>query len=102
MPQWAGKSWSVRALLIGYGLAVGAPLVLLLGGLLVHSADLERAQLEHRMLQVASALADAVDRELDRRLAMLQTLATSRALTSGDLAAFHAQASAALAGRDEG
>jgi hypothetical protein len=101
MPQWATNSWSVRALLIGYGgrwrTARHAS-----GGLLVHSADLERAQLEHRMLQVASALADAVDRELDRRLAMLQTLATSRALNSGDLAAFHAQASSALAGRDEG
>jgi hypothetical protein len=82
------------------GLAVAAPLVLLLGVILFRSAELERTQLEQRMMQVAGGLADAVDRELDRSLAMLRTLATSPALASGDFAAFYAQATAALGGRD--
>jgi hypothetical protein len=91
---------SIRALRVGFGLAVAGPLILLLGVLLYRVAALERAQLTQRMEKVVSDLADAVDRELDRRIAMLQTLATSPALTYGDLESFHAQARAALGTRD--
>jgi hypothetical protein len=102
MPQPSKREWSVRALLIGFGLAAAAPLVLLLGVLLIRAASLERAQLEHRMLQLVGGLADGIDRDLDRRITTLQTLATSPALDMRDLSRFHAQASAVLQGSEAG
>jgi hypothetical protein len=59
-------------------------------------ASLERAQLERRIHQVSEDLARAIDRELDRSVTSLETLATSRSLLRGDLAGFHAQATQAL------
>src|SRR6266436_4227227 len=94
------KAYSVRSHLVAYGLAVALPLVALLGIALVRAAILEREQLEARMLQVASALTDEIDRDLARRVTLLETLATSPALAADDYAAFHAQTSAAV--REDG
>jgi hypothetical protein len=90
------RAHSVRTHLIAYGVAVAVPLLVLLGIVLGRTALLERAQVEERLQQVAHYLADDIDREIDRRIAILQTLASSPALATGDLRAFHAQASAAL------
>ena len=49
---------SVRAHLIAFGGAVSLPLVVLLGVMLLHGVQLERSQLENRMLEVAAKLAD--------------------------------------------
>src|SRR5947209_10084402 len=89
------KAYSVRLHLVAYGLAVAIPLVALLGVTLVRAAMLEREQLEARMLQVASSLSDEIDRDLHRRVTLLETLATSPAQDADDYAGFHAQTSAA-------
>jgi two-component sensor histidine kinase len=96
------RAYSLRTLLVGYGLAVAVPLIVLLGIVLGRSALLERAQVEARMGQLVQYLADDIDREIDRRIAILQTLATSPALATGNLASFHAQARAAVGQSDAG
>ncbi len=52
--------------------------------------------MEERVAQVARALAANVDRELNRAMVTLETLATSPALERNDLAAFHDQAQRAI------
>jgi two-component sensor histidine kinase len=59
-------------------------------------ANLEQAEIQRRVLQIAADLADDVDRELDRAFVTLETLATSTSLARRDLAAFHEQAGRAL------
>jgi len=81
------------------GLAITVPLLLLLGALLVHSASSQRAQLEDRVSRRLEALVNDIDRELDRDLTILHTLATSQALTKADWPAFYDQAKAGLQGR---
>src|SRR5207245_4566526 len=54
----------------------------------------ERAQLEHGLEETAEALSTAVDREIDRGVSTLQTLATSENLRTGDLERFRTQAAA--------
>ena len=82
-----------------YGLAIALPLVLLLGALLIHSASLEQEQLEHRLLQIVDDLADRLDRDFDRHLTILQTIATFQSLKSEDWPIVYEQAKAALQGR---
>ncbi len=55
--------------------------------------------MERRLLQVASNIAELIDRDIDRSIALLQTLATSPAVTNEDWPRFYNQATAALAGR---
>ena len=93
------KSYAVRSLLGAFGFAVAAPLVLVLAILLFRSAASERAQLEQRLLQVVNGLADDIDRDIDRRIALLETLATSPLLEREEWPAFYAQAKAALQNR---
>jgi hypothetical protein len=92
-------SYPIRVLLLGFALAVTAPLLVLLGYLLYQSAAAERAQIEGRLQQVATNLADDIDRDIDRRIALLQTLATSPLVTEQNWPAFYRQAQAALQGR---
>jgi two-component sensor histidine kinase len=92
-------AYSVRSLLIAFGLSVAVPLVVLLAILLYRSASAERAELERRLLQVAGNLAELIDRDIDRSIAVLQTLATSPAVTREDWPRFYDQAKAALAER---
>lgn len=89
------KQRSVRTYLVLFAAAISLPLILLLGVLLFRAAHLERGQLENRMLQVDFNLADDLDREIDRRLSMLQTLSTSPSLAREDWQSFHAEATAA-------
>jgi len=92
-------SYSALTYLTLFALAVTIPLILLLGALLFHSAIVEREQLERRVLQVLGDLVDNLDRDFDRHLTVLQTLATSQALKNEDWPAFYEQAKAALQGR---
>src|SRR5438093_641179 len=75
-----------------FGLAITIPLLILLGALLFQSASAQREQLERRVLQVLDALVNYVDRDLDRDLTILNTLATSQALASENWRAFYDQA----------
>jgi two-component sensor histidine kinase len=99
LSEYKRISYSVRNLLIGFGIAVAAPLVILLAVLLYRSAHSERSELELRLLQVASNLAALIDRDIDRSVALLETLATSPAVTTEDWPRFYRQAKAALGGR---
>jgi len=82
--------------LVLFALALALPLLALAFFALNRMASLEEQEIEGRALQVAQDLAGDTDRELDRAMVTLETLATSAALARGDLAAFREQASRAL------
>ena len=86
------KSRSVRVLLMVFACAVAAPLLLLLGAFLWHSAAVEREKLEQTLLERAKDLADDIDRDLDRRFALVEILAHSPTLKREDWAEFYREA----------
>ena len=97
-PQTTG-SYKAFTLLSLFGLAITVPLLLLFGALLLQSASVQHAQLEARVLQVLDALVNDIDRDLDRDITILHTLATSQAFASADWRTFYDQAKAGLQGR---
>ncbi|MBM3600728.1 MAG: hypothetical protein FJX35_21210 [Alphaproteobacteria bacterium] len=97
-PRWLRGAYSIRAHLIAFGLATLLPVTILVGVLLVRSAHLERAQLDARLIQVAADLANDLDRELDRHMTVLRTLATLPSLANADWETFHSQAASAMQG----
>jgi two-component sensor histidine kinase len=82
-----------------FGLATTVPLLLLLGALLFQSASEQRKQLQARVLQALDALVNDIDRDLDRDITILHTLATLQSLTNQDWPTFYDQAKAGLQGR---
>jgi len=96
------QAWSLPALLGIYGLLAILPMLAAGGYLLLRVAQAERAQLEERVHQIAEAVAGDIERELQRRLTLLETLSMSPYLPRGDFAGFYAQAKAALARDDVG
>ena len=95
-----GRAWSVLTLLFAYGLLAFVPILVIGGYLLFRLAHAERLQLEERVHQIAEAVAGDVERELQRRITVLETLATSPRIWQGDFAGFHGQARAAV-GKDD-
>ena len=85
--------------LIAYGFAIALPLVLMMGALLWQTASYERDQSRQQILRTLAALRDSLDRDLDRHLTILQTLAISSALQKQDWPVFYDEAKAALHGR---
>ncbi|HZQ02277.1 MAG TPA: HWE histidine kinase domain-containing protein [Reyranella sp.] len=75
------------------------PLLLLVGLLLYRSVVLEREQLERRIIQVLDALVADVDRDIDRHLTVLHTLATSPAIAAEDWQSLYKQAKRGLSGK---
>jgi two-component sensor histidine kinase len=98
-PRWLRGTYSIRTHLIAFGLATLLPVTILAGVLLFRSANLERDQLEARLVQVAGDIAKDLDRDLDRHFTLLKTLATLPSLANGNWQEFHTQASAALQDR---
>jgi two-component sensor histidine kinase len=96
---WSSKSYSLRTLLIAFGLAIFLPTTILAGLLFRHATSLERAQLESRVVQVAEDLTNDIDRALAQHLTVLKTLAALPSLTAGDWPTFYTQAKAALQGK---
>jgi two-component sensor histidine kinase len=94
------RAWSLLTLLLVYGVLAILPMIAVGGYLIFRVAQAERAQLEERVHQIAEAVAGDVERELQRRITVLETLATSPRLLQADFAGFHAQARAAVA-KDE-
>jgi two-component sensor histidine kinase len=86
----------IRTFLVLFALALALPLLALAFFALNRMASLEEQEIERRALQVAQDLAGDIDRELDRAMVTLETLATSAALGRGDFAAFREQASRSL------
>jgi PAS domain S-box-containing protein len=93
---FASRPRPLRVYLILFALGLALPLLLLSAFFLSQMASLERDQIERRVSQVAEALTWDIDRELDRAIVTLETLATSEALANADFGTFHAQATRAL------
>jgi PAS domain S-box-containing protein len=89
-------SFSAAAHLIAYGAAIMLPFLIALGVMIDRSFSLERQKLESHMLQIADALAADVDRDIDRRIIILRTLATSPLLTESKYEVFYEQAKVAM------
>jgi type II secretory pathway component PulJ len=92
----APRVWSLLSLLLAYGLLALLPMIWVGAYLLYRVAQSERTQLEERVHQIAEAVAGDVERELQRRLTLLETLATSPRLSEGDFAKFYGQAKVAV------
>jgi PAS domain S-box-containing protein len=90
------RSWSAARHLVLFAIIIAAPLLMLLGAMLYRSAVQERARLERLIAQELDELVASIDRDIERRTVVLQTLATAPSLAAQDWAAFHAQATASL------
>jgi len=86
----------VRTLLFLMALTLIVPSLAFSVYLVRHSASLQRAQVEQRLVQISADLADNIDRDVERMLTLLDTLALSDQLKARDFAAFHATASQAV------
>jgi PAS domain S-box-containing protein len=95
----ATRGYSTATHLILFALIVAIPLLLLVGVLLYRSVTFESEQVRQRLGQALGALADSLDRDIDRRFAILETLSTSPLLAAEDWPAFYEQARASLRGR---
>jgi two-component sensor histidine kinase len=99
--RWEGpRTWSLLTLLLAYGALATLPTIMVGSYLFFTVLQGERDHLQERVRQVAAAVAGDVDRELQRRETVLDTLATSPRLAQGDFAGFHAQARAAVANQN--
>ena len=85
---------SVRHHLAVLAVALALPVTLFVGVLLWRFADTERARLEGQASSVARAAALAVDRELAGLVSTVEVVSLFDSLRTGDLRAFHAQATA--------
>ena len=96
MPERARQGgWSIQAQFLLYSSALLIPTLVFSGLMIVRSASLERAAMEGEINDVVGAVALAIDRELAATTTTLNALASSPALTDGDLKAFYSQAIAA-------
>jgi PAS domain S-box-containing protein len=96
MPERARQGgWSIQAQSLLYSSALLIPTLVFSGLMIVRSASLERAAMEGEINDVVGAVALAIDRELAATTTTLNALASSPALTDGDLKAFYNQAIAA-------
>jgi signal transduction histidine kinase/ActR/RegA family two-component response regulator len=90
------RCWTINAWLGGLVLACILPAAAVAAFLIAQSHERERATLSGATLALSRALIQAVDSELIGAEEVLEALATSPHLASGDLAAFDAQARQAL------
>ena len=90
------RAWPAAWHLILFALIVAIPLLLLVGVLLNRSVTAERETLERRIVQAMEALVADVDRDIERHITILRTLATSPSLTAEDWPDFYGQAKASL------
>ncbi len=88
-------SWSIQAQFLLYSAALLIPALIFSGLMIVRSASLERAAMEGEIEDVVRTLATVIDRDLSATTTTLNALASSPALTDGDLKAFYNQAIAA-------
>ncbi len=101
--EWATRKWvrsySTVTYILCFGLVIAVPLLVLLGALLLQMVSAERHDLQQRVMLVLNSIRGDVDRELDRDITILRTLATSQALSEADWPAFYNQAKVSLQGR---
>lgn len=89
------RSWSIRAQLLLYALALLLPALVFSGLMIIRSAALEREAMEGEVRDVVRSVAIAIDRELAGTMTTLKALSSSPSLQEGDLKAFYGQAKAA-------
>lgn len=87
--------WSIQTHFLLYSSALLIPALIFSGLMILRSASLERAAMESDITEVARDLGLAIDRELAATKTTLIALASSPALTEGNLEAFYNQAAAA-------
>lgn len=86
------NGWPIRAHLALFSVILLGPAILF-SAYLIHRASLERvASAEARVVHLASKLADKISNELERGLAILQSLALSASLERNELEELHAHA----------
>jgi len=83
------SGWSIQAQLLLYSSALLIPALIFSGLMILRSASLERTAMEDEITDVVRSLATAIDRELSATTTTLKALASSPALTEGDLKAFY-------------
>ena len=88
-----------KTYLLVFGLVIVLPLTFLTGLLLIHSARVESDRVEARLIQLAEDLSSDIDRDIERHITVLNTLATSPSMEEQDFEAFHDRASRALSGQ---
>ena len=93
---WLRRPHRVRTYLLLMALTLILPAMAFTGLLVVRSAELQRAQTNQRLVQVAADLADNVDRDFERMFTVLDTLALSERLAQRDFAGFQDIATAAV------
>src|ERR671926_909131 len=92
---------SIRARLLLLVLGLAVPALTLIAAAVYSAVQSERRTVELHLRETTRALALAVDRELGKGETALRVLSHSHYLASGDLAAFHQQARAALGEADQ-
>jgi signal transduction histidine kinase/ActR/RegA family two-component response regulator len=92
----AGRPFSLRTHLALVILGAVLPSALLTGVIVRRTLDDSRIRLEHRLVDAAHADAEALDREFNGTIRVLQTLAQSPLLDAGDLQGFSAEAGRAV------
>ena len=90
------RAWPASLHLMLFAAIIAVPLLVLLGAMFYRSAVLEHQRLERLIGQELDELTASIDRDIERRTAVLQTLASAPALASEDWAAFYLQAKASL------
>src|SRR5437870_10032314 len=90
------RAWSAASHLIVFASIISVPFLLLLGVLLYRSVALERERLERQIVQVMEGLVADLDRDIDRHLTILRTLATLPAMDTGDWPSLYREAEAGL------
>jgi len=90
------KTLSIRDQLRGLVLVTAAPLILFALAIVLWHNNTQQELVQQQAVRTGVAAMEAVDRELSGAITGLQVLAASPALADGDLAAFHAQAKAAV------
>src|SRR5262245_46723563 len=95
------QGMKIRSYLVVLGLAILLPMLVFAIVEMIVLDRQQRASVQRGAVETARALSQAVDRELGRMLATLQTLGAARSLERDDLAAFYEDARRVLTRRPE-
>ena len=94
--RWRSEPWTLQSHLMLYGAILSLPTLIFCGVLLFRSAVIERRQIERDTVDVVRSLAADIDSDLIATTTILRALATSPALSRGDIPMFERQMRAAV------
>jgi len=90
------RAWPAALHLVLFAAIIAVPLLALLGAMFYRSAIQEHRRLERLIGRELDGLTAAIDRDIERRTAVLKALATAPSLAVEDWAGFYHQAKASL------